>query len=139
MAATDHLPHDPALIEEIARMGVASILRPKPAAVGDAVATASPEPVMDLPAHEPPSASEPTPPVDVEGNALVSDTVGSSVETSFLTLASSVFTKNEGAVERMLYDALRPLLKTWLDDNLPTIVERLVRSEIERVARGVRG
>jgi cell pole-organizing protein PopZ len=30
------------------------------------------------------------------------------------------------------------MLKTWLDDNLPVIVERLVRVEIERVARGGR-
>jgi cell pole-organizing protein PopZ len=28
------------------------------------------------------------------------------------------------------------MLKTWLDDNLPGVVERLVRAEIERVARG---
>ena len=30
------------------------------------------------------------------------------------------------------------MLRTWLDDNLPVIVEKLVRSEIERVARGGR-
>jgi cell pole-organizing protein PopZ len=28
------------------------------------------------------------------------------------------------------------MLKTWLDDNLPGLVERLVRAEIERVSRG---
>jgi uncharacterized protein len=28
------------------------------------------------------------------------------------------------------------MLKTWLDDNLPGIVERLVNAEIERIARG---
>jgi cell pole-organizing protein PopZ len=33
---------------------------------------------------------------------------------------------------------MRPMLKTWLDDNLPALVERLVRTEIERVARGGR-
>lgn len=137
--ATDLLPHDPALIEEIARIGAASILRPKPPAMSSAVAAAPPDPVVDLPAQEPVSAGQPTPSAEVEPKVLVSETVVSSVETSFLTLASSVFTQNEGAVERMLHDALQPLLKTWLDDNLPTIVERLVRSEIERVARGVRG
>jgi cell pole-organizing protein PopZ len=31
---------------------------------------------------------------------------------------------------------LRPMLKEWLDDHLPDVVERLVRAEIERVARG---
>jgi cell pole-organizing protein PopZ len=30
------------------------------------------------------------------------------------------------------------MLKQWLDDNLPVLVERLVRAEIERVARGGR-
>jgi cell pole-organizing protein PopZ len=33
---------------------------------------------------------------------------------------------------------LRPMLSDWLDDNLPKLVERLVREEIERVARGPR-
>jgi len=28
------------------------------------------------------------------------------------------------------------MIKAWLDENLPALVERLVRSEIERVARG---
>ena len=134
--APDGQPHDPALIEEIARIGAASILRPKPAA---SAAPPQPEPDAPLP-PESQAPVEPASPVNGQvEEALVSEKVGSSVESSFLTLASSVFTQHEGAVERMLYDALRPLLKTWLDDNLPTIVERLVRSEIERVARGVRG
>jgi len=30
------------------------------------------------------------------------------------------------------------MLTQWLDDNLPTLVERLVREEIERVSRGNR-
>jgi len=34
---------------------------------------------------------------------------------------------------------LRPMLKGWLDDNLPAMVERLVRAEIERVSRGRMG
>jgi cell pole-organizing protein PopZ len=33
-------------------------------------------------------------------------------------------------------EMLRPMLKGWLDDNLPGLVERLVRAEIERVSRG---
>ena len=31
-----------------------------------------------------------------------------------------------------------PMLKSWLDDNLPSVVERLVKDEIERVSRGRR-
>jgi cell pole-organizing protein PopZ len=32
-------------------------------------------------------------------------------------------------------EMLRPMLKAWLNDNLPSLVERLVRDEIERVTR----
>ncbi len=41
-------------------------------------------------------------------------------------------------VDEIAEDMLRPMLQEWLDDNLPTLVERLVREEIERVARGPR-
>jgi len=33
-------------------------------------------------------------------------------------------------------DMLRPMLREWIDDNLPQLVEKLVREEIERIARG---
>jgi cell pole-organizing protein PopZ len=36
-------------------------------------------------------------------------------------------------VEDIVREELRPLLKSWLDANLPSLVERLVRAEIERV------
>jgi uncharacterized protein len=36
-------------------------------------------------------------------------------------------------LEDIVRDMLRPLLQTWLDENLPGIVERLVREEIARV------
>jgi cell pole-organizing protein PopZ len=48
-----------------------------------------------------------------------------------------------GALGRTLEDVvrelLRPLLKTWLDDNLPQLVERLVQEEIARMVREARG
>jgi len=39
-------------------------------------------------------------------------------------------------LEDIVREELRPLLKTWLDENLPQLVERAVRTEIERVTRG---
>jgi len=39
-------------------------------------------------------------------------------------------------LEQMIREELRPLLKAWLDANLPPLVERLVKAELERVARG---
>jgi len=39
-------------------------------------------------------------------------------------------------LEEVVSELLRPMLKSWLDENLPEMVERLVRAEIERVSRG---
>ena len=36
-------------------------------------------------------------------------------------------------LEDIVRETLRPLLQAWLDDNLPALVERLVRAEIARV------
>ncbi len=73
------------------------------------------------------------------GEALLSPSADASVASSFNALATSMFIQNSGAIENAVRDMLRPMLQTWLDDNLPTMVERLVRAEIERVARGGRG
>ncbi|HEX4764701.1 MAG TPA: DUF2497 domain-containing protein [Lichenihabitans sp.] len=72
------------------------------------------------------------------GDALISAKPGASVMSAFETLAATVILQNGEMLERIMRDELRPMIKTWLDDNLPTMVERLVRSEIERVARGGR-
>jgi len=47
-----------------------------------------------------------------------------------------VLGNNARTLEDLVKEMLRPMLKTWLDDNLPGMVERIVRAEIERVARG---
>jgi len=70
--------------------------------------------------------------------SLLSAVAGQSVQSSFQALARTMFMQNTGMVEEAVRDMLRPMLKQWLDDNLPVIVERLVRAEIERVARGGR-
>lgn len=67
---------------------------------------------------------------------LLSTGASTSVSTSFQALAQTVMMQNSGMIEQSIREMLRPMLKQWLDDNLPTMVERLVRAEIERVARG---
>jgi cell pole-organizing protein PopZ len=47
-----------------------------------------------------------------------------------------VFIQNGPTLEDLVKQMLRPMLKDWIDDNLPQLVERLVRAEIERVSRG---
>lgn len=56
---------------------------------------------------------------------------------AFNKLADTILSRatSERSIEDMTRDLLRGMLKQWLDDNLPALVERLVREEIERVAR----
>ena len=67
---------------------------------------------------------------------LLSNATSAAVDSAFNTLAQTVLVQNARTLEDLVREMLRPMLKTWLDDNLPGMVERLVRAEIERVARG---
>ena len=55
---------------------------------------------------------------------------------AFNTLANTVLSNNARTLEDLVREMLRPMLKSWLDDNLPGLVERIVKAEIERVSRG---
>ena len=67
---------------------------------------------------------------------LLSAEATAAVNSAFGTLAHTVLVQNARTLEDLVREMLRPMLKTWLDDNLPNLVERLVRAEIERVSRG---
>ena len=71
-----------------------------------------------------------------DAEALLSVSTTSAVDSAFNTLAHTVLVQNARTLEDLVREMLRPMLKTWLDDNLPGLVERLVRAEIERVSRG---
>jgi uncharacterized protein len=67
---------------------------------------------------------------------LLSRETSAAVDSAFNALAQTVLVQNARTLEDLVREMLRPMLKSWLDDNLPGMVERLVRAEIERVARG---
>ncbi len=70
--------------------------------------------------------------------ALLSQDAGLQIARSFEELAAAIDGAERRSLDEIAEDMLRPMLRDWLDDNLPTLVERLVREEIERVARGPR-
>jgi cell pole-organizing protein PopZ len=70
---------------------------------------------------------------------LLSAQATAAVNSAFGTLAHTVLMQNARTLEDLVKEMLRPMLRTWLDDNLPNLVERLVRAEIERVSRGPSG
>jgi len=85
------------------------------------------------PAFEPPMfESAPAPPPQ----QILSRSTVSAVESAFNSLANTVLSNNARTLEDLVKEMLRPMLKSWLDDNLPGLVERIVKAEIERVSRG---
>jgi cell pole-organizing protein PopZ len=67
---------------------------------------------------------------------ILSRSTVSAVESAFNSLAHTVLSNNARTLEDLVKEMLRPMLKSWLDDNLPGLVERIVKAEIERVSRG---
>ncbi|MGL4441347.1 MAG: PopZ family protein [Bosea sp. (in: a-proteobacteria)] len=102
-----------------------------------------PEPAIIVP-PPPPVIAAPIPPVQAAtpelqpSSDLMSAATSASIAGAFSSLSSTLITGNARTLEDLVKDMMKPMLKTWLDDNLPTIVERLVKTEIERVSRGGR-
>lgn len=84
------------------------------------------------------SAPEPAAISRQVGDVLLGDESGAAVASAFSSLAHTILQQNARTLDDLVEEMLRPMLKGWLDDNLPGIVERLVRAEIERVSRGPR-
>jgi len=119
--------------------------------------------VIDIVASEPEPTPEPEPPPPpppipefiaeplpkMTTERLVSDQAASMAGSALSALANTVEIERlasspmmgtaigNGArtLEDMAIEILRPLLKKWLDDNLPGTVDRLVQKEIERISR----
>jgi hypothetical protein len=85
------------------------------------------------PAFEPPPYESPAAPPPQQ---ILSRSTVSAVESAFNSLANTVLSNNARTLEDLVKEMLRPMLKSWLDDNLPGLVERIVKAEIERVSRG---
>jgi uncharacterized protein len=86
------------------------------------------QPVSEQPSFESPPARP--------SQQILSHSTVSAVESAFNSLANTVLSNNARTLEDLVKEMLRPMLKSWLDDNLPGLVERIVKAEIERVSRG---
>jgi cell pole-organizing protein PopZ len=118
--------------------------------VVDVTAAPEPESVVEIPPPEPVKMAEVTPP-PAPPDPLVEEPVVSAAAHSFSSLANTVeierlasnpvsmtFMGNGSrTLEDMVIELMRPLLKDWLDKNLPPTVDRLVQKEIERISRKV--
>jgi len=81
-------------------------------------------------------AVEPAPPQAQPVAALVSETVAAAAAASFGHLSASIAMPPSGlTLDDVVRELLRPLLRQWLDANLPTIVQEAVQAEVDRIAR----
>ena len=92
--------------------------------------------IIEEPRRPATPAPAPAAPVPVLDRGLVSTSTMAAVDSAFNSLAQTVIGQNARTLEDLVKEMLRPLLKSWLDDNLPGVVDRIVRAEIERVSRG---
>jgi cell pole-organizing protein PopZ len=94
--------------------------------------------VLPPPARAP-RAAEPAPALEdyeVEADGLISGSTADIAASAFGQLSRTLTMPAEGrTLEGVVRELLRPLLKDWLDQNLPGIVEAAVRAEVERVSR----
>jgi cell pole-organizing protein PopZ len=65
---------------------------------------------------------------------LLSRNATAAIGSAFKTLTETV-KQHQPSLEDVVRETLRPMLKSWLDENLTRVVERMVQAEIERVTR----
>jgi cell pole-organizing protein PopZ len=102
----------------------------------------APAPVFqsdDLEAYAPPppptAAPAPAPMMVIE-EAIVSHVAEVAAASAFGHLAQTIAMPGHGrTLEDVVRELLRPMLKTWLDENLPTIVQATVDEEVSRISR----
>jgi len=98
-----------------------------------APAPPAPEPI----AYEPAPAAMPVPSSPVEPEEiLISSKAAGAAANAFGSLSAAIAMPKEGrSLEDVTRELLRPLLKAWLDENLPRIVSARVEEEVARIAR----
>jgi hypothetical protein len=86
--------------------------------------------------HDEPEEVEVPSPLPLEAaDALVGDETRQQAASSLTSLSAAIAEHRPGlTVEQLAEDLLRPMLREWLDANLPDMVERLVQKEIQRMA-----
>lgn len=103
--------------------------QPEPAEVYEAP-QARAEPQYDVPSHEAATGQSHA------RTSIISETASRQVAAAFEELQDAFASNQRRSFDEVAEELMRPMLQDWLDNNLPLLVERLVREEIERVARG---
>ena len=113
--------------------------RPEPEPEPEPEPTPAPSPEPKVPEEDVLDLTDRIEPVGDIEPALVSDPAAAVAAAAFGHLSASLLMPQDfRTLEDVVRELLRPLLKQWLDENLPAIVEAQVQSEIERISRSGR-
>ena len=95
-----------------------------------------PEPEPEV-SFEPEPMPEPELEPEPEEDALIDAAPATAAAGMFAALSESMRVSSEQGqtLEGIVRELMKPMLKQWLDDNLPAIVEEKVQAEVERIAR----
>jgi hypothetical protein len=106
-------------------------LQPIPANPDPAV----PPTLLALPA----AASEEAKPqlLTLESEAVVAKALDEVADKVRAEMPAETAKPGSSPLEALVLEALRPSLQSWLDQNLPALVERVLRDEIRRLARRI--
>lgn len=126
---------DVAMVDEAEPLELVEGLKDDEAEVAFAEPDPEPPHRAETPKAEKPRP-RPAPEPEMPDEPLVSAAASASVQSAFGQLSHTVLAANARTLDDLVKEMLRPMLRSWLDENLPVIVERLVRAEIERVSRG---
>lgn len=99
-----------------------------------------PEPVVeDVPVEAEEAASEPDDVVPEPADDILTDQAKEAAFTAMSELVRKTAVNNASSLtlEDIVRSELKPLLRAWLDQHLPTVIDRLVREELERVSKRV--
>jgi hypothetical protein len=130
-------PQEPDLLEQMSAPGEPLEVLP--------IAAPEPPPPPAVPEPEPPPsvAAPPPPPPAADLDRLITPEAEAATATALGALLRTIESGRQApqvavwrggpTLEDMIREEVRPLLKAWLDQHLPPMVERLVRAEIERV------
>jgi cell pole-organizing protein PopZ len=96
-----------------------------------------PEPAPAPVAAAPRPAPAPEPAPEADEDSLLDAASASLAAGMFAALSDNLRVSSEQGqtLEGIVREMMRPMLKKWLDDNLPAIVEEKVQAEVERIAR----
>lgn len=106
-----------------------------------------PEPVQEAAPPPPPPPPPPPAPSFDEGDGILSNKAADEAASSFAALMNTVESERRlsgsmsiGAgrtLDDLVLELLRPMLKAWLDENLPATVQRIVQKEVERIVHKI--